>query len=76
MQPQVNVDWIQVAWFEAAKAQHVDPGKTFWMRDTSEPYIYAKAVDMMGTPDVQMFRVERVNPVEISPAAKIIFYPV
>lgn len=28
MQPQANVDWIQVAWFEAAKAQHVEPGKT------------------------------------------------
>lgn len=72
MQPQANVDWVQVAGFEAAKAQQVDPGKTCWMRDTSEPYIYAKAVDMMGTPDVQMFRVERVNPGEISPAAKII----
>ena len=72
MQPQANVDWVQVAGFEAAKAQHVEPGKTCWMRDTSEPYIYAKAVDMMGTPDVQMFRVERVNPGEISPAAKII----
>ena len=71
-QPQSNVDWVQVAGFEAAKAQQVEPGKTCWMRDTSEPYIYAKAVDMMGTPDVQMFRVERVNPGEISPAAKII----
>lgn len=72
MQPQANIDWVQVAGFEAAKAQQVEPGKTCWMRDTSEPYIYAKAVDMMGTPDVQMFRVERVNPGEISPASKII----
>ena len=72
MHPQANVDWVQVAGYEAAKAQQVEPGKTCWMRDTSEPYIYAKAVDMMGTPYVQMFRVERVNPEEISPSAKII----
>ena len=70
--PQSNVDWVQVAGYEAAKAQQVEPGKTCWMRDTSEPYIYAKAVDMMGTPDVQMFRVERVNPGEISAGGKTI----
>ena len=36
MQPQANVDWVQVAGFEAAKAQQVEPGKTCWMRDTKK----------------------------------------
>ena len=34
-QTQSNVDCVQVAGYEAAKAQQVEPGKTCWMRDTS-----------------------------------------
>lgn len=60
--PQSNVDWVQVAGYEAAKSQQVFPGCVCWMRDTSDPYIYAKSVDMMGTPKTEMFRIERVEP--------------
>ena len=60
------MDWIQVAWFEAAQAQQVEPGKTCWMRDTSEPYIYAKAVDMMGTP------LEELSVVTLEKLAKMV----
>ncbi len=60
--PQSNVDWVQVAGYEAAKAQQVFPGCVCWMRDTSDPYIYAKSVDMMGTPKTEMFHIERVEP--------------
>lgn len=65
-QPQSNVDWVQVAGYEAAKAQQVLPGCVCWMRDTSDPYIYAKSVDMMGTPKTEMFHIERVEPGAIS----------
>lgn len=57
-----NVGWVQVNGYEGAKAQTVQPGNVCWMRDTSEPFIYAKSVDAIGTPTVEMFRVERVDP--------------
>lgn len=65
--PQSNVDWVQVAGYEAAKGQQVLPGCVCWMRDTSDPYIYAKSVDMMGTPKTEMFHIERVEPGAIPP---------
>ena len=66
-QPQSNVDWVQVAGYEAAKGQQVPPGCVCWMRDTSDPYIYAKSVDMMGTPKTEMFHIERVEPGALPP---------
>lgn len=65
--PQSNVEWVQVAGYEAAKGQQVPPGCVCWMRDTSDPYIYAKSVDMMGTPKTEMFRIERVEPGALPP---------
>lgn len=61
-QPNQNIGWVQVNGYEGAKAQTVQPGNVCWMRDTSEPFIYAKSVDAIGTPTVEMFRVEKIDP--------------
>jgi hypothetical protein len=68
--PSVNVDWVQVNGFEGAKAQQVQMGSVCWMRDVSEPFIYVKAVDQFGTPNTEMFRVEKVDPAQLNKPAQ------
>ena len=60
-QPQANVSWIYVNGIDGAKGQIVQPGQTAWMMDNSEPMIYVKAVDSMGTANLKAFRLTEIN---------------
>lgn len=56
-----NISWIYVNGVDGARGQIVQPGQTVWMMDNSEPFIYVKAVDSMGTASLKAFRLTEVN---------------
>lgn len=59
-QPQVNVNWIQVAGIEGARNQIVQQGQTAWMMDNNNPYFYVKNVDEMGRATLKAFSFQEI----------------
>lgn len=55
IQPQTNVNWVQVTNIQQAKEQIVQPNNTVWMMDSSLPRIYVKSVSSVGKIDFQPY---------------------
>lgn len=60
-QVQNNVQWIYVTGLEGAKGQIAQPGQTLWMMDNSDPVIYVKAVDAVGSVTLRAFRMDEID---------------
>lgn len=56
IQPQTNVNWVQVTNIQQAKEQIVQPNNTVWMMDSSLPRIYVKSVSPVGKIDFQPYQ--------------------
>ena len=56
-----NVSWIYVNGMEGARGQIVQPNQTAWMMDNSDPVIYVKSVDAVGTATLKAFRLTEIN---------------
>lgn len=56
-----NVNWVVVENWQKAKEQIVPNNSTVWMRDSSEPFIYVKIVDNLGTPNFKILKTEDVT---------------
>lgn len=56
-----NMNFVVVENIQKAKEQIVPYGYTMWMRDSSEPYLYIKSVDNVGTPSFRVLKLEDVT---------------
>lgn len=60
-QPNTNISWVYVNGMDGAKSQIVQPNQTVWMMDSSDPVIYVKAVDSIGTATLKAFSLTEIT---------------
>lgn len=60
-QQNTNQPFLTVANMQEAKEKVLAYNSTVWMRDSSDPYLYVKSLDMTGTPSFKVLKVEDVT---------------
>lgn len=56
-----NMSFIKVANMQQAKEWVVQNGQEVWMQDSSEPYLYYKSVDNLGSANFRILKVDDVT---------------
>lgn len=56
-----NQPFLTVSNMQEAKEKVLAYNSTIWMRDSSDPYLYVKSLDMTGTPSFKVLKVEDVT---------------
>lgn len=67
-----NVNWVYVNGIDGARNQIVQPNQVVWMMDNSDPRIYVKAVDSVGSVTLKVFDLSEINPNALAANANIV----
>lgn len=65
-----NVAWVYVNGIEGARNQIVQPNQVAWMMDNSEPRIYVKAVDNVGSVTLRAFALNEIDTNSLTTGAR------
>lgn len=66
-----NVNWVYVNGIDGARNQIVQPNQVVWMMDNTDPRIYVKAVDSVGSVTLKAFDLNEINPNALAANANI-----